>query len=199
MQLRIQEGKLHLQFDTNKCKQFSLRHMGIVPYNGKEKDYRPAVQIGTNPGYGHWTKHINTDIFNLKYVEHDDMQLRDGRLVEIILADKTFEVTLHYRFYNGISAVRCWTTVTNLTEEEQILYHVSSFHYNGIPHDACTQIMKCHSGWSQEYIPETGSPMDFGLLTDAKNNYTTKKIAVSNTGTWSSKDESFSTGRCSGT
>ena len=188
MRIDVQENGLYMLFELDEENRLNLRHMGAAPYTGDDNKFRAPLQLITNPGSGHWAKHINTDILQLQYVEHDDFRLNDGRLIEFRLKDDTFEVVLHYRFYNGCKAVRSWTTVENISEQPQYLYHLSSFHYNGIGADDCTQIMQCHNGWSQEFIPEIRSPMGCGLLTDAKNHNTTKKITVSNTGTWSTKD-----------
>ena len=61
----------------------------------------------------------------LLYVNHNYFDTEDGKELDFTLADDECEVVMHYRFYNGIAAVRTWSTVTAKTDIG--IEYISSF------------------------------------------------------------------------
>lgn len=187
MKIDIFENGVHMLFSVNEQGQLDLLHMGNAPACPQETFHRPAVQLGTYPGFGHWGKHVNTDALSLKYLRHNDRRSDAGRKLEFVLANEDFQVTLHYQFYDGVAAVGTWSEVKNISEGQQDLFYLSSFCYSNLPKDT-PELMLCRNGWCQEFMPDVRSPEEWGILPDAKNNTTTTKVTASNTGTWSTKD-----------
>ncbi len=147
---------------------------------------------GENPLGRHGA--YNKDLYgskNLKYVSHTESELADGKQLEFLLTDGKLEVTAHYRLYNEINVVRSWTTVKNVSGEALGLEYVSSFVFTGADlgcevTDDKMRLLIPHSAWEaemqwQEYtMPELG----MARVTPAS----TKRVHISNTGTWSSKE-----------
>ena len=78
----------------------------------------------------HGAKH--TGGIELKYVSHTDSVNEYGRLLTFKLTDNTLDIYMNYQFYDGISAVRSYAEVKNISDENIGLEYVSSFSLAGI-------------------------------------------------------------------
>lgn len=174
-----------------------------------DRDERPKKAVCATPVEVHLSGRNHPDDFcgarhtgtvgarDLRYVSHETLKTADGKLVKLLMSDGCMNVTLHYRFYDGVAALRTWTTVENVGNEPLGLEYVSSFSYTGLDggegyRDADSlEIFVPHNAWSREVNWHCYSPLEFGLERwehYPKRGISTKRIAFSNTGTWSSKE-----------
>lgn len=132
------------------------------------------------------SKHVGeSGRISLKYQKHDYYENEYGNKLELLLSNGRVNVVVHYQFYNGISSVRSWKTVTNISDASVGLEYVPSFSYTGICEDNLKLFIP-HNSWCSETDWEQFTPSALGI----KNGHgrSTKRIAVSNTGTWSTKE-----------
>lgn len=173
----------------NTVLKFKITDDGMVSSNGffgkttDESRFYPIADVvlcgERNDGQG--AKHTGTyGSRELKYKDHSYNE-KNG-LLDFILESDKIEVTVHYRLYDDISAVRSWTTVKNIFSEDIGIEYVSSLCYYGI--DLNSTLIIPHNSWMREMNFKEFSLEELGLTTVS----TTKRFSVSNTGTWSSKE-----------
>lgn len=174
-----------LKFSVDSEKRLRLDHAGTEKYRCADSaSTRSAVELCLDSGSGDWHKKIGTDAASLRYVSHTEAPADGGRTLHIALESPALRVTLRYRIFDGIAAVRSSTTVENISSEPIWLSYVSGFCYNGFAPAAADALMLCQNGWTQELLPDVRSLADRGIV---KNN-TSRKISVGNTGTFTTKD-----------
>ena len=148
---------------------------------------------GENQNDHHGAKHTGSSgIFSLKYKTHNYYENALGNKLEFVLEDEMMTATVHYQFYTGIAAVRCWTTVKNISNEVIGLEYVSSFAFTGL--DAGDEmsandklsIYIPHNSWMREFVWRKYTLSELGF--DIIDFFAMKRINISNTGTWSSKE-----------
>ena len=103
------------------------------------------------------------------------MSLKDDKILAVI----------NYQFYEGVSAVRTWTSVSNISCEGIGLEYVSSFAYTGLSTNN-PRILIPHNSWRCEANWKDYSVKDLGL--DRNCEFSMKRIFASNTGMWSCKE-----------
>lgn len=147
------------------------------------------VQIcGENVDAHHGGKHVGSiGAKTLRYASHRVSDTKNGQRIEILLTNGRIEVSVFYQTYTDIAALRCWTEVRNVSEDILGLEYVSSFALTGIGNGEITddrsfRVYVPHNGWSSEGFWREYSLGDLGL------NEATKRIALSNMGTWSTKE-----------
>ena len=174
-----------MEFSVDSEKRLRLDHAGTEKYRSADpKSRRPAVQLCLDSGSGYWQKKVETDAESLRYVSHAETPSDGGSTLQIILEDDRLRVTLRYRIFDGIAAVRSSTSIENIGSEAVWLSYVSGFYYNGFSPLAADALMLCQNGWIQELLPDIRSLADWGII----NADTSRKVSVSNTGTFSTKD-----------
>ena len=199
MILDFSKEGLSLIFEVNEYQRVLLKHfsanaprceinkvgtsyaIGDVHLNGTNQD--------SHHGFRH-TGHYGT--YSLKYVSHKLTEHKDGKTLEFLMTDGKMNVTVHYRMYDGINAIRSYTTVENISDENIGLVYVPSFSYCGIednpaamsdnitvyvPHNSTVR----EGNWVAHKLHELG--YDRSIYHDS-----TKRISISNTGSWSAKD-----------
>lgn len=198
MNLHFNNGKLHMTFEVTEKQKVLLLHFGCNDANEEiEKNERWCnicdVQLaGGNPDDHHGAKHTGTcGSESLKYVSHREFETADGKQLDIMLRDTQMQVTVHYRAYGDLSAIRCWTSVENISDEIIGLEYVSSFCYYGFDNgcavpDESVKVYLPHNTWQRENNWKIYTPADLGL--DRTTPFALKRIGASNNGTWSSKE-----------
>lgn len=190
-----------LDFSQNNIKAiFEVDENGIVTLNelcvpsykselAKNKKYCHIVDIhisGENADDHHGSKHTGASSnATLRYKSHTCEQNEKGTLVKFLLADSKMEATVHYQFYDGISAIRSWTSVKNISTEPLGIEYISSFAYTGLENSSPLVYMP-HNTWCREVNWKKCTLSQLGL--DRTNPFSIKKIGASNTGSWSSKE-----------
>lgn len=134
-------------------------------------------------------KHMGaSEYLSLTYKKHSFYENIFGKKLEFLLGNEKIEVVAHYQFYDNISAVRAWKTVTNVSDEPVGLEYVSSFSYTGLEG---VKILIPHNSWCRELVWREYTLSGLGLCnftTHASDRNSTKRISVSNTGTNSAKE-----------
>ncbi len=145
---------------------------------------------GGNQDDHHGAKHSGSSgIFTLHYVSHTLTRNADGQKLEVTLADGQLRSVLHWQFYDGIPAVRSWTVVENVSQAPVGLEYVASFSLMGLEAgtpDEDLRVLIPHNAWLREVNWKEYTLHDLGL--HRAQSFSTKRIAVSNTGTWSTKE-----------
>ena len=110
--------------------------------------------------------------YRLQYAGHSDSRNENGRKLEFTLTDEETGLTVvsHMQFFDGISVVRCWNTVTNTGNEPQTIDTISSFHYTGLekegvlPWEEKMELRIPFNAWQQELNWKTFSLPELGLV-----------------------------------
>ncbi len=207
--IEISENKINIVFEIDDENRVRLLHFSALPFDPRTLTSRTGtygfnlaeVQMSglDRAGERHGNKYIVTAPgYTLKYKDFKDTCDQTGRLVEVTQFDEGTgtEVVSHFRFYNGISAVRTWTTVTNKGTETQTLEYVSSFCLTGIEkegllsQDEKLEIGVCHNSWYREVQWKTYTLPQVGLEKSQEQEYlhSSKVFACTNVGNWSAKE-----------
>lgn len=192
MILDFSQNNINIVFEITEQNTVALKDFSLAPYKTETKKELQWCSIadihlsGENPHGHHGAKHTGTSgSFSLKYKSHNYYENNIGNKLEFILEDNKMSVTVHYQFYKDISAIRAWTTVTNICNEPIGLEYVSSFSYTSFETDNPI-ISVPHNTWCREANWRKYSMSDLGL--DRLNNSSLKRISATNTGTWSAKE-----------
>jgi len=199
MILEFCENKLNTVFEVTEDKRLLLLHFSDKTYKGNidenaKKIYTPfEIHItGENPDAHHGFKHVaSSGSESLKYVSHKYYKNELGNKLEFELCDGKLETVLHYQFYNGISAIRSWMEITNISDKAVGLEYVTSFCLTGINGEGtardCMNLYVPRNSWCREVDWKEYSFVEAGF-NNMMSCGETKRINISNTGTWSSKE-----------
>lgn len=201
MFLSIEENNINMLFEVNDEHQLLLLSFSNSKRefyeNDKAYNVCSAVAIhiaGENPDDHHGAKHTGTSCEKtLKYVNHSYYKNENGNKLEFELKNDKVKVILNYQFYDGISAVKTWTDVVNISEETVGLEYVSSFVFTGLCDNSDLksaneklEIYIPHNSWVRELNWKKYSLSDLGF--ERISSFSTKRINIANTGSWSSKE-----------
>lgn len=189
MVLDFSQNKLFAVFETTETGMVVLKHFSSLPNSesGKKEYAVSDVHIcGEKYDARFGAKHMGeSGTVSLKYQKHNYYENENGNKLEFLLKDDKIEVVVHYQFYKGISAVRAWKTVTNISEDKVGLEYVSSFSYTGI-NEENLKLLIPHNSWCSEVDWEEFTPEQLGMKKYRAN--LSKRISVSNTGSWSTQE-----------
>ncbi len=191
----FEENKLHFA----ETEQGNVIFAGSGDFSEEEvlasaADYRLVeVQLsGYDQKEHHFSKHLGcSETTGLRFKEVRISQ-EDGReIFEIIQANGRIEVCSCFQFYRGVKGWVSSQTIRNISQERVVLDYISAFFmtdpalmgrdwqskaYVWIPH----HYWKAECGW-RRYVAG-----DLGLF--CCSDFSGKRISVSNTGTWSTKE-----------
>ena len=157
--------------------------------SGKTRNFCPIADIhicGEDANAHHGAKHVGSSAGqSLKYRSHKYYANGFGNKLEIELADERLKVVAHYQFYNGPAAVRSWVRIRNVGAEPLGIEYISSLSYAGLENDS-PDIFIPHNSWTRELAWKKYTLSELGF--ERTDGFSLKRIAVSNTGTWSSKE-----------
>lgn len=158
---------------------------------GREKWYR-IVEIqesGLNHNDHHGCKNTGTQPGSLlRYKSHTLTRNEYGSKLEIAQEWQGLEVTSHIQLFDGVSAVRSWTEIVNGSDEVHPIEYVSSFAITGICAEKREGIVHIpHSTWFGECQWKSYTMCELGY--DAVHDeFSMKRIHLSNTGSWGSSE-----------
>lgn len=132
---------------------------------------------GSNPDDHHAAKHTGSD--ELIYVSHSETD--DS--ISFVLKNDMISVKVIYEFFEGTKTVRAHSEIKNISNENVGVEYISSFCLYGIKPE---KIYIPHSSWCRELNWKSYTPDELGY--SKINKFSFKRIAASNTGTWSSKE-----------
>ncbi len=185
-------------FEVTDSGSVTLNHFGKQDAFAERDKTNPKFSIvnvhvsGDNPNDHHFFKHTgNSADYTLKYVSHEYYENELGNKLEITLGDEKIRAVAHYQFYKNVAAVRSWSVITNICEENVGLEYVSSFSYHGFDEGALTpnenlEVYIPHNCWCRELDWRKYSLSDLGI--EGIGGAASKRIAVSSSGTWSTKE-----------
>ncbi len=192
MILDFSQKNLNIVFEVDEDKFLNLIHFSNTPYIEQENTVkRTAVDIqisGENQDQNNGAKYIGTSgSLSLKYNSHNYYENELGMKLEMMLKDNKTEVVLHYQFYKEVAGVRSWTVVTNTSSDNIGLEYVASFTYTGLDEGEQNlndkmDIYIPNNSWVQELDWKKYTITQLGPFS------ATKRISISNTGTWSAKE-----------
>lgn len=191
MKLDFSQEKMHILFEITEQGYVLLKHFSSVPFSEDNKKTEQCfisdIHIaGENPDDRFGAKHTgSSQRRQLKYAKHTYYENEFGNKLEFTLKSPALTVVVHFQFYKGISAVRTWKTIKNTSSEIVGLEYINTFSYSGIDENNLT-ISIPHNSWSRELEWEKYTPARLGF--DRFSSSSTKRIFVSNTGTWSCKE-----------
>ena len=124
-----------------------------------------------------------------KFVKFQKEKTPEGTHLVFALARGQLCLFLHYQLYTGIPVLRAWTEIQNNGSTSIGLEYISSFCQMGVilPEDADeTRIWLPHNAWRREVDWKEYSLSDLGI--EKISTHSTKRISLSNTGSWSTKE-----------
>lgn len=197
MELDFSQQGLKMIFEITDDNTVALRHFSCNANEYSEKKLKwctvSDIHIsGKDADDHHGAKHTGCyGNKNLKYKEHNFFDNEFGKKLEFVLSDGKITAVMHYQFYSGIAAVRCWMTVENNSKENIGLEYVTSFCYTGFDNggkssDDSIKVYIPYNTWQREYNWRINTPSELGF--DRLNDFSFKRIMQSNSGTWSSKE-----------
>ncbi|MBQ9744550.1 MAG: alpha-galactosidase [Clostridia bacterium] len=147
---------------------------------------------GKNPDDHHFAKHTGgSETYTLKYSSHRYYENSLGNKLEFVLSNDSIEATVHYQLYSGISTVRAWTEVKNISSLPVGLEYVASFSYTGFDTGSKNvqdkiRVLIPHNTWCREadWREYTLSQLGYEKTTE----FSGKRISVHNTGSFSCKE-----------
>ena len=198
MVLDFSQNNINIIFEITENKSVVLKHfssneMPSRKNNGEKWSIITDVHItgeDTNDHCG--GKHTgNSTRQSLKYVSHDYYKNESGNKLEFLMTDGVIKVRAHYQFYEGVAALRSWSEVENISDHIVGLEYVSSFAYTGFNYGIVSpremiSVYIPHNSWMREVNWKKYRLEELGL--DNPVPFSMKRICVSNTGTWSSKE-----------
>lgn len=178
--LEFCKNGIYLQFCIDDENRLLINHIGTEKekFTGN-KFFTPAEVFitGENPNDHHGAKHTGNNL--LKYESHYE---NENKLV-FVMNNGKIRVTQHYDFCDDVKVVRSYAVIENISNEKIGLEYVSSFCLYGFEIE---KLWLCHNAWCRELQWHVYLPQDLGY--SHINDFSTKRIAVSNTGTWSTKE-----------
>ncbi|MCR5106686.1 MAG: alpha-galactosidase [Lachnospiraceae bacterium] len=221
--IKISENGINIVYGITEEGYFKLLHFSKAPFEEKKlyemsKDIKEEdrirekelaeeifepVQLKLSGYDSPCEKHGNKHIFSspgyiLKYTGMDDTRNEKGRHIKILLEDKnvtSVKVETELQFYDGVSVVRMFNTVTNTGKEKQTLEDISSFLYfgiekegDGLPEDKI-HIRVPYNGWQKEMtiLDYDLDRIGFSKTQPGVYQRTSMVYEVTNTGNWSTK------------
>lgn len=178
--LEFSENGLHLQFCVDDENRLLVEHIGTEKREMTPNRFFTPTEVfvtGENPDDHHGAKHTGCNL--LKYESHRE----NGNELVFVLRNDKIRVQQHYDVVGDGKAVRSYATVENISGQKIGLEYVSSFCLYGFD---LGKLWLCHNAWCRELQWCGYLPRELGY--DHISNFSTKRIAVSNTGTWSTKE-----------
>lgn len=180
--LEFHKSGIYIQFCIDDEERLSVNHIGTQKSDLDANMFFTPTEVfitGENPNDHHGAKHTGGNLDTMKYVSHHENENE----LAFVMSNGKIRVTQHYDFFENIKVIRSYATVENISNEKIGLEYVSSFCMYGFDFD---KISICHNAWGRELQWQTYSPKELGY--NRINSFSTKRIAVSNTGTWPTKE-----------
>lgn len=155
--ISFNENGIYVVIEITEDMDVRLLHFSCLPFNGashKDSEQRKRCRLvevqasGENQDDHHGSKHTRTNPgVLLKYISHRDYRNEFGRKLEIELQKDGLVVTCHMQFYDGISVVRLWTVIKNVSYNSKGIEYVSPFALSGIWRISTCEILVTCKTW----------------------------------------------------
>ena len=181
--LNFYKNKIYLSFLIDDDGRLDVLNIGINNTETEPNRFFVPVEVfatGENPDDHHGAKHTGSKLSDaLKYVSHTESDSE----ISFILENEKIRVIQHYKFLGDASAVRSYAEIKNISAYDLGLEYASSFCMYGFDID---RIWLCHNAWCRELEWRGYAPSELGYSRITE--FSSKRISVSNTGTWSTKE-----------
>ena len=195
MHITVENSGLYMIIRVEEDGRVSLRHFAPHPYDGRDTgSYYPLVELhclGQNTDGHHGSRHTETyPAALLRYCSHRLVPAQDGRELTVCLAGGGMAVEAHYRFFDGVPAVRCRFDVKNCGGQPQVLDYITSFAYYGVSDGLCGSFEDSvlfdipYNTWHGELQWHQKSAWELGLMDMDRPSL--RRMTVTQTGSWSS-------------
>lgn len=180
--LNFKKNDISMVFGINGQNKLLVLYIGSNSEYEKyeENDLFVPVELlttGSNPKDHRGAKHTGGN--SLFYKKHTETENE----ISFYLENEYVLVKLVYEFYEGINVVKAHSEIKNISDSNVGIEYISSFCvYNIFPE----KIYIPHSSWCREFNWKEYTPSELGY--SKINWFSTKRIAASNTGTWSTKE-----------
>ena len=200
MILDYSQNGFYMIFEIDGENKVSLRHFSTQekeierknPKNLRSCRILDVHVAGEDVDDHHGYKHTGASRCNtLKYVTHRYYENELGNKLEFDLADETLAATVHYQFYKNTAAVRSWSVVKNIGDENLGLEYVSSFAYSGFeegekhPNEKINVYIPRNS-WAREVNWKKMTLSEAGI--NITEQFSFDRVNIYNTGFWSTKE-----------
>ena len=149
----------------------------------KENRFFNAFEVkitGLNPDDHHGAKHTGgCSPCDLKYKNHTETD----NCIIFELENHFLNAKIYYEFFENAKIIRSYSKITNISKDKIGLEYVSSFCMYGFE---MNKILIPHNAWCRELDWREYTPEELGF--NRINKFSTKRISISNTGTWSTKE-----------
>lgn len=200
MDIQVVENDIVLDIHVTADKDVRLLHLGAWEKNGVFTDeiasnYRLVElhETGRNQNDHHGSKHTGSNPgYLLKYHNHKDYYNHHGRKLEITQVHEDLYITSHIQFYTDIAVIRCWSTLDNRSDRIRAIEYLSSFALTGLckesslNRDKGSKIYIPHNTWYGEAQWKSYTMNELGY--DMVNDFSVKRISLSNTGSWAASE-----------
>jgi alpha-galactosidase len=139
--------------------------------------------MGSNPGTG-----------VPQYIRHACVRTEFGEKLVVEQEANGLLIESHLQFFDGLPVVRCWTEIENRRTVPVGLEYVSSFALFGVAKENSGEwrddqfIHLCRHSWGDEFQWHRSRLTEFGLNRRFPMDAATQRLAMSNTGSWASKE-----------
>lgn len=192
MDLQFERNGIRIDIEVDDGGRVALRGCALYerPRNGQSKWY-PPVEVqgaGYNQNNHHGRKHTLTSPGSeLVYEAHAFSRNAWGDVFTLSQTTGEVRVTTRWQFFDGIAAIRAESTVENIGCDCFPLEYLSSFALTGLTKLAQDRDERClvgipHNTWYGECQWKFSTPHQLGY--DPVNDFSVKRIALGNTGTW---------------
>ncbi len=182
-QLIFFKNNIYISFVIDEQGRIGLAYIGKKSKKVNSDNLFCPIEVfatGENPDEHHGAKHIGSSLSaSLRYVSHCE---KDNEII-LTLENGKLRVRQHYVFFGETAAVRSFAEIENVCAEDIGLEYVSSFCMYGFGID---KIWLCHNAWCRELEWREYAPLELGY--NHINEASTKRVCISNTGTWSTKE-----------
>lgn len=192
MDIRFERNGIHVDIGVDGDGRVALWSCaGVERPRGAEAKWFPLVEVqgtGYNQNNHHGCKHtLTSPASELRYEAHALERNAQGDVFTLTQRMDEVRVTVCWQFYDGVRALRAETTVENIGRETFPLQYVSSFALTGLGYGADGRegdyrVALPHNAWCGECRWRTYTLHELGY--DAVAEFSAKRIALSNTGTW---------------
>lgn len=190
--ITFEKNGIHVDIEVDAQGHVALWNCSAKPVpRGKERKWYPLVEVqcaGFNQNNHHGLKHsLTSPGSELRYEGHDLSRNAQGDVLSLTQSAQGLRATTVFQFYDGVKALRAYTALENTGDAELSLQHVSSFRLTGLghaenPRDPEYRMGIPHNTWYGECQWKFHSLHELGY--DPVNEFSMKRISLSNTGTW---------------
>lgn len=181
--LNFYKNKIYLSFFIDDDGRLGLLHIGKNNTEIEPNRFFVPVEVfatGENPNDHHGAKHTGSELSDtLRYISHTET---DNEILFVLENDK-IRIVQHYEFLGTASVLRSFAEIKNISDSDLGLEYASSFCMYGYDPD---RIWLCHNAWCRELEWRSYTPSELGYSRITE--FSSKRISVSNTGTWPTKE-----------